>query len=102
MGWKDLDGDDAVQARVPRAVHFSHASSAERRQDFVRAEASARGQCHNGVDYISSNQLAGIDLDFQTKPQRRRIFRIEAVIERHAAFILFPLRLSEPGIENTT
>jgi hypothetical protein len=56
---KDLDGDDAVQARVPRAVHFSHASSAERRQDFVRAEASARDQCHNGVDYISSNQALG-------------------------------------------
>jgi hypothetical protein len=45
---------------------------------------------------------AGIDLDFQAKPQRRRIFRIEAVVERHAPFTLFPLRLSEPGIENTT
>jgi len=41
--------------------------------------------------------LARIDLDFQAKPQWRRIFRIEAVVERYAAFVLFPLRLAEPG-----
>ena len=40
---ENLDGDIAVQLRVPRPVDLAHASRAERRQDFVGAEACARG-----------------------------------------------------------
>ena len=40
---QDLDRDGAIQLRVPRAVDFTHAAGAERRQDLVRAEACAGG-----------------------------------------------------------
>jgi len=43
MRRKNFDGDNAVQARVSGAVHFTHATRAQRREDFVRAKASARG-----------------------------------------------------------
>src|SRR5450755_2680557 len=33
-----LDGDDAVEARVARLVDLSHASRANRREDFVRTK----------------------------------------------------------------
>ena len=32
---QDLDGDGPLQARVSRAIHFAHAASAQRREDFV-------------------------------------------------------------------
>ena len=34
---QDLQGDVAVQPRVPRAEHFPHAAGADRGNDFVRA-----------------------------------------------------------------
>ena len=37
MRGKNLDGDSAVEAGVARAIDFSHAASAEWREDFVRA-----------------------------------------------------------------
>jgi hypothetical protein len=46
MGWKNLDGNDAVQAGVARAVDFSHAACTERCKDFVRAQASAGRERH--------------------------------------------------------
>jgi len=77
MRSKDLDGDDAIQARVACAVDFSHAACAERCEDFVRAQASARGQCHNGVDYIPSNHALEITLVFANEgriPPLKRLF----------------------------
>ncbi len=77
MRRKNFDGDGAVQARIACAVNFAHASRAERRQDFVWAEASARGQCHNGVDYIPLNQALEITLVFATEgriPPLKRLF----------------------------
>ena len=35
---KDLDGDDAAQARVPRTVHLAHPARAERRDDLIRPQ----------------------------------------------------------------
>ena len=32
---QDFDGDEAIEARVTRFVHFAHASGAEWREDFV-------------------------------------------------------------------
>jgi hypothetical protein len=37
------DGDDAVELRISGGVDFSHPVRAERRGDFLRAEAIARG-----------------------------------------------------------
>jgi hypothetical protein len=34
--WKNFDGDDAVEARVPCAINLAHSSGAESRQDLLR------------------------------------------------------------------
>ncbi len=41
-----LDRHFAAEAHVPRPVHFSHASGAERSDDFVGTQASAGRQTH--------------------------------------------------------
>jgi hypothetical protein len=46
MNGKDFDGDGAVEARVCRAIDFSHASGAQRGNDFVGAEFRASGEGH--------------------------------------------------------
>jgi len=46
MRRKNLDGDGAVQARVPRPIHFSHSTSAQRSDDLVRAQSRAVRQRH--------------------------------------------------------
>ena len=43
---QNFDGNRAIQARVAGAIHFAHATRAERRLDFVGAKSSARGQSH--------------------------------------------------------
>src|SRR5882762_1542703 len=42
----DLQRDVATELRIARAIDLAHAAGAERRQDFVRAEACASGQAH--------------------------------------------------------
>ena len=44
---KDLDGDRAIEPGVAPAVDLAHAASAERRDEFVRAESRAcvKGHC---------------------------------------------------------
>ena len=42
-GRQDLDGDGPLETRVPCRVHLAHPSGAERREDFVRAQALADG-----------------------------------------------------------
>jgi hypothetical protein len=44
---KDFDGYGAVQSRVARTVHFSHAPGAQRGNYFIGAELSAWGERHN-------------------------------------------------------
>src|SRR5687768_12652036 len=44
---QDLDGDDSIEPGVAPLVDFAHPACAERRDDFVRAEASARRKCHD-------------------------------------------------------
>ena len=50
VGGKDarenLDGDGAVESRVAGPVDLAHAAGAERRHDFVRAEADSGHQGH--------------------------------------------------------
>jgi hypothetical protein len=40
-GRQHLDGDVSIEACVPRAVDFAHASGADRRDHFIRPEAGA-------------------------------------------------------------
>jgi len=77
MRGKNLDSDSAVQARVARAVNFRPCRPRPAAEDFVRAQASARGQCHNGVDYIPSNHALEITLVFANEgriPPLKRLF----------------------------
>jgi hypothetical protein len=46
MRWENLDGDSAVQPRIPRPVHFPHPAHAERRDDLVGTQFDAIGQRH--------------------------------------------------------
>jgi len=47
-----LDGDSALQARIPCPVHFTHTAGAKRREDFVRPEFGTSGQRHRCVRVI--------------------------------------------------
>jgi hypothetical protein len=43
MSGENLDGDDAIEARVFRAVNLAHAAGAEWRLNFVGPKFCARG-----------------------------------------------------------
>ena len=43
---ENLDSNRAIQARVACLVDLAHTAGTEGGEDFVRAEASARLQCH--------------------------------------------------------
>ena len=43
LNWA-LDGDDAVQARIPGFVHFAHAARGDGRNNFVGSQASPGGE----------------------------------------------------------
>ena len=49
MRRKDLDSHLAVKPRVTCAIDLSHAACAQRRSDFIRAEACAGRNCHRNV-----------------------------------------------------
>ena len=51
MFGQDFDGDEAIEARVTRFVHFAHTSSAKWREDFVGAKMSARIQTHGFFNF---------------------------------------------------
>ena len=44
LSGKNFDGDVAAEARVPRAIHLSHSTRTDRREDLVRAESGAWSQ----------------------------------------------------------
>ena len=46
MRRQDLDRDGAIQARVARTIHLTHAACAKRRLNFIGSEFRARGQGH--------------------------------------------------------
>ncbi len=49
---QDLDGDVAIEPRVPRPIHFAHAAGSEGRDDLVRAEAGTGSEGQTlAVDY---------------------------------------------------
>ena len=43
---QDLDGDDPIETSVAGAIHFAHASSAQRRLNFIGTESCARIEGH--------------------------------------------------------
>ena len=43
---EDLDRDGPIEARIAGAIDLAHASSADERDDFIRAEAHAGCQGH--------------------------------------------------------
>jgi hypothetical protein len=45
-GREDLHGHVTLQRRIRRAINLPHAAHAERRDDFVRSEASAGNEGH--------------------------------------------------------
>jgi hypothetical protein len=53
---ENLQGDIAAQPGIARPIDLAHAPGAERGDNFVRAEARARGQGH--VGRILTPQLA--------------------------------------------
>ena len=53
MRSKHLDSDGSVEPSIPCAIHFTHASSTQRRLDFVRAEFRARGEGHVCAQFYS-------------------------------------------------
>ena len=67
---KDLDRDDAVEPRVVGAIDLAHPARADRREDFIRPEPSARDQIHRrsvsvgrGAAGRTKRQLECADLD---------------------------------------
>jgi hypothetical protein len=42
VGRKNLDGDGAVEARVPSPVHLAHPAGSQRGQDLVRTKLRSR------------------------------------------------------------
>jgi len=46
----NLNRDGAIQSRVTRLVDFSHAASAQRRNDLVRAQPGSGSQSHKVSD----------------------------------------------------
>src|SRR2546422_1351187 len=45
---QNLDRDGPVKACVACTIHLSHPARSKRRNDLVRPESSAAGQCHSG------------------------------------------------------
>ena len=50
---QNLDGDDAIQPRIPRPIHFAHASRAEQGLDVVRAQFRSCSDGHLKLWIIS-------------------------------------------------
>src|SRR5262249_51751211 len=46
---ENLDGDAAVQPRIFGAIHFAHAASAERGDDFIGTKLCTRSEWHRGA-----------------------------------------------------
>ena len=56
-GRQNLDGDLTFQSRVGRAIHLAHAAFADRRGDFVDAEAGTGSQRQeDGRDYTGGRR----------------------------------------------
>jgi len=60
-GGEDLDGDGPFQSRVSSAVDLSHATSAEWREDLVRAEAGSWRKSHVLAQHPPRNRRVRLD-----------------------------------------
>src|SRR5258708_4593947 len=63
MSGKNLDGNDAIEPRVPRAIHLAHPARTNRGENFVGAEPSSCFQTHyfspvGTFCFNSSNQFS--------------------------------------------
>src|SRR5207247_5879273 len=71
---QDLDGDVAPELRVARTIHFAHAARAERTDDFVRAEAAARGDGHllSAAVPFTTTVIVAVGVSSVTRLRRNR------------------------------
>src|SRR5262249_22550045 len=69
--WKDLEGDNAIEASIPRAIHLTHSASPARGENLVRAEPESGVQCH---------PWESVGAILPPKPERRALFRGLAAI----------------------
>jgi hypothetical protein len=46
VGSKDLDRDNAIEPRVPRAIDFAHTARAQKGEDLIRSEGTADDERH--------------------------------------------------------
>ena len=53
-----LDGDDAIQPRVPRLPHLSHPARANAREDLIRTDAISLRQGHDALHDSTARQGA--------------------------------------------
>ena len=59
VGTEDLDGDRAIQARVPRAVDLAHATRTEGGNDFERAQTRTGAEHDREVGYTRVGSTDG-------------------------------------------
>ena len=88
---QNLDGDGAVEPGVARFVHFSHTSSSDRGEDFVRTEFAT---CRKG-------HLSGTDQSSRSKSRlgngERRYRRMGAGRLRLGLWSTSRLSIARPG-----
>jgi len=60
---QDLDSDSAVEARVLRAIHLTHAAGAERRFNFVRTESCASSRALRECEILACAAAAILEPD---------------------------------------
>jgi len=74
MRRQDLDRDLPPETRVPRPVHLAHPSGAQRREDLVGTEATARRDRHRVLPSIAV-QFVTTTAPSASVPGARRIRR---------------------------
>src|SRR5277367_424639 len=67
---QNLDGDDAIQPRVPRPIHFSHPSSSDEGLDVVGTKLCAGSKRHLKPWIISDLMAEALRLDSWLKNSR--------------------------------
>ena len=73
---RGLQGDLAVQARVPRAIDLAHAALAKLRNDFIRAKARTGGERHTQVSLSAGTEVTLFTRVWRTLPSRVRSIRL--------------------------
>ena len=57
----DFDGHVAIQARIPRSIHFAHTTRANQREDLIRAELCTGRERHvRGSDQFNPSWIGSV------------------------------------------